>query len=254
MTRAKKTIAALSLAGMAVCGAAFAVSGTRPRAVDAKVVRAAESGYCVIPAWRSANYSQIKLSASEGEEFDIETQIEEFVQVNFRVEIPLIRGPLPKVVPNTASTAQTAQEASECPISEAEIIMMAKVMKRECGGLVGIYGGVSAKARQAAVAWCALNRLDSEDPYYPDTLAEVLTQSGAFAWIPNTYVDPELLDLARDVVNRWWRERNGETDVGRTLPKEYLFFAGRNGENHFRDKYSGNFTYWDWSMPDPYMI
>lgn len=244
MTRAKKTIAALSLAGMAVCGAAFAVSGTRPKAVDAKVVRAAESGYCVVPAWQSANYRQIKLSSSEAEEFEIEPQIEEIVQINFRVEIPLIRG----LVPTVAHDAQEAREP--CPISETEILMLAKVIKREAGGITWNAYGVSGKARQAAVAWCALNRLDSPD--YPDTLAGVLTYPYAFAYIADTYVSDEILDLARDVVDRWWREKCGETDVGRTLPANYFFFAGDGKENHFRTNFSAPFTYWNWDCADPY--
>lgn len=211
--------------------------------VFSPLAKADSTGYCVIPAWKLSE------SSCDAELYEEETETEVFVQIktaDLYTDVRRIAG----FVPTNRTTA--AQEPAPCPISEAEKIIMAKVLKRECGGLQGFFGGVSAKARQAAVVWCALNRLDSDDPYYPDTLAGVLTQSGAFAWIPDTYVDPELLDLAEDVVSRWWREKNGETDVGRTLPANYLFFAGRNGENYFRDKYSGNFKYWDWSLADPY--
>ena len=238
-TKKNNRRAAVLVAGAVIAGA-VAVS---PLAV------ADATGYCVIPAWKTAETISrpVKPYVRNAEVFDIEPD-SGFVQVrtaDLHVEVT----PKIGIIPNAVQSVNAAQN---CPITEDELVIMAKVLKRECGGLKGVYGGVSAKARQAAVVWCALNRLDSEDPYYPDTLAGVLTQSGAFAWIPDTYVDTELLDLARDVVGRWWREKNGETDVGRTLPKEYLFFAGRNGENHFRDKYSGNFTYWDWSLADPY--
>lgn len=222
----KKRTAAL-VAGAVIAGA-VAVS---------PLAMADDAGYCVIPAWKAAQTVTVSTAVLEAEPM-VQTK-------DLFTEMVRYDGVVP-------TKTQSVQEARQCPISEDEIIMLGKVLKRECGGLQGVYGGVSAKARQAAVAWCALNRLDSEDPYYPDTLAGVLTQSDAFAWIPDTKVDPELLDLARDVVGRWWREKNGETDVGRTLPKEYLFFAGRNGENHFRDNYFAPFTYWDWSLADPY--
>lgn len=46
-------------------------------------------------------------------------------------------------------------------------------------------------------------------------------------------------------------EKNGETDVGRVLPKEYTFFIGDGFENHFTDEWKST-DYWDWSLPSPY--
>lgn len=229
MKTKKNTRRTAALVAGAVIAGAVAVS---------PLAMADDAGYCVIPAWKAAQTVTVSTAVLEAEPM-VQTK-------DLYTEMARYDGVVP-------TKTQSVQEARQCPISEDEIIMLAKVLKRECGGLQGVYRGVGAKARQAAVAWCALNRLDSEDPYYPDTLAGVLTQSGAFAWIPDTYAGQELIDLARDVVSRWWREKNGETDVGRTLPKEYLFFAGDGKENHFRDKYAGNFTYWDWSLADPYI-
>lgn len=139
----RRTVAALSLAGMAVCGAAFAVSGTRAKTVDARVVRAEESGYCVVPAWCSANDDQIKLSTSEAEEFEIEPQIEELVQVNFHVDVPLIMGCVP--VPNKAQDKQEAQPAMR-------YLGQFKITGYDtCSRCCGKTDGVTASGTQATV-------------------------------------------------------------------------------------------------------
>lgn len=146
-----------------------------------------------------------------------------------------------------------APPPSPCPISEDEITLLAKVLYRECQVLYwrGAQFGVSYQARQAAVAWCALNRLDSPD--FPNTLTDVLLYPNAFSYTDDTPVTDELLWLARDVVNRWWAEKQGAENVGRTLPKSYTFFRGVNSENHFRNAFTEPYTIWDWSLPDPYV-
>jgi len=110
--------------------------------------------------------------------------------------------------------------------------------------------GVDSKAEQAAVIWCALNRVDDER--WPDTIAEVVTQPGQFAYSKHDPVTTELRELAKDVVSRWIDEKLGAAEVGRVLPREYVFFAGRHGHNRFRTAYEGNGEYWDWSLPNPY--
>ena len=52
-------------------------------------------------------------------------------------------------------------------------------------------------------------------------------------------------------MQRWNAEKNGKTDVGRVLPKEYTFFIGDGFENHFTDEWKST-DYWDWSLPSPY--
>ena len=56
---------------------------------------------------------------------------------------------------------------------------------------------------------------------------------------------------AADFIDRWQREKQGETDVGRVLPPEYLFFGGDGKHNTFRTEWDGG-EYWDWSWPSPY--
>lgn len=227
-----KIIIAGTLAIATICGTGFSFPQTKAEAASV----------CVIPG-RSANYQQIRLPARQADFSENAAEFEEPKQVKtFAVVEKTYIGILP----------EPEEERPECPISEDEIVMLAKVLKRECGGLSsqGTKYGVTYTARQAAVAWCALNRLD--DPRYPDTLAGVLTYPGAFAWIPATTPGEDMLWLARDVVDRWWREKCGEADVGRTLAADFFFFAGNGKENRFRNNYFAPFVYWDWSGEDPY--
>lgn len=109
--------------------------------------------------------------------------------------------------------------------------------------------GVPSKAEQAAVAWCVLNRVDAG---YGDTVLEVVSAPGQFVGYSIYYpVTDELAELAKDVLTRWYKEKDGETDVGRTLPSDYYYFNGSGGHNWFRKEFRSS-TYWDWSLPDPY--
>lgn len=111
---------------------------------------------------------------------------------------------------------------------------------------------VCSTTERAAVAWCILNRVDSTDPFYPDDIIGVVTQSRQFHGYDAEHpVMPELYDLALDVIERWVEEKTGAEDVGRVLPAEYLFFGGDGKHNHFRTEWDGG-TVWDWSLPSPY--
>ena len=108
--------------------------------------------------------------------------------------------------------------------------------------------GIPSDMEKAAVIWCILNRVDSEDPYYPDTILGVVRQKGQFhGYSPNHPVWDNLLAIVDDVLYRW--ATDGE---GRVLPKEYIFFAcNSKGHNVFRTEFTGG-TRWDWSLPNPY--
>ena len=126
---------------------------------------------------------------------------------------------------------------------EEEIIMIAKIIYREAR---------SSKVpveRKAAVVWCILNRVDSNK--FPNSIKAVIKQRRQFAWVSRTPVKKEFVELARDVLSRWLLEKEGFEDSGRTLPKEYLYFAANKGQNRFRIAYKGK-SYWNWSLPDPY--
>lgn len=117
-----------------------------------------------------------------------------------------------------------------------------------------IYGEalVCSTTERAAVAWCILNRVDSDDSYYPDDIIGVIVQPGQFHGYDAEHpVLPELQELALDVIDRWQREKDGETDTGRVLPQDYLFFSGDGRHNYFRTDWRGGAS-WDWSLPNPY--
>ena len=109
--------------------------------------------------------------------------------------------------------------------------------------------GVRSKAERAAVAWCILNRADA----WGESIEAVVTaprQFHGYRWWGEC--PQEHLDLAADVLTRWHAEREGEEDVGRTLPAEYLYFYGDGVRNHFSKEYKSR-IYWDWSLTDPYI-
>lgn len=111
-----------------------------------------------------------------------------------------------------------------------------------------------SKTEQAAVVWCILNRVDSDDPFYEESIIGVVTQEDQFhGYAQGNPVQTELYTLALDVLSRWQAEKNGADDVGRVLPAEYLFFSGDGERNHFRTEWKGGET-WDWSMESPYEV
>lgn len=143
-----------------------------------------------------------------------------------------------------------AAPMAECEVvypSETDAEIIAQVLYEECRYL--------PELEQSAVVWVILNRVDSTAAYFPDTVAEVCTQKiGSmymFAYSPDAPVEEALYLLAMDVLQRWCDEKNGHAEVGRTLPKEYLYFWGDGKHNYFRKEYQGK-KYWDWTLPNPY--
>ena len=108
--------------------------------------------------------------------------------------------------------------------------------------------GVKSTTEQAACVWCVLNRCDK----WNMTILEVVTAPHQFAGYDPSYpVDDELLGLCEDVLTRYFSEKDGEADVGRVLPPDYLFFSVDGERNHFRNAYKGG-QIWDWTLPSPY--
>ena len=127
---------------------------------------------------------------------------------------------------------------AEIVLDEAEVDLLARTIYAEARGL--------SVTEQAAVAWCVLNRVDAGY----GTLTEVLTAPHQFAtW--HGEIAQEQRDIAADVLTRWEQEKLGEDEVGRVLPREYLWFTGDGVRNYFRDAYTGG-EYWDWGLESPY--
>ena len=128
--------------------------------------------------------------------------------------------------------------------SESDVELIAKTVWQEARG-------IERKAEQAAVVWCILNRVD--DDRWGDTIAEVVTAPHQFAYDAGAPVTDELRRLAEDVLERWRREKKGETDVGRVLPAEYVFFDGDGSHNHFRREYEHTGEYSGFEGENPYV-
>ena len=125
--------------------------------------------------------------------------------------------------------------------TKQDAIDIAKVLYAECRG-------VPSTTEQACVAWTILNSVDK----YESTVYSVVRAPNQYAFRSGSPVNDDLLDLAYDVLDRWNREKNGETGVGRVLPPEYTFFEGDGSHNHFRDNYNGSYNIWDYSLESPY--
>lgn len=88
---------------------------------------------------------------------------------------------------------------------------------------------------KAKVVWVILNRVD--DSRFPDTIQGVVTQPCQFyGYSPSFPVEPEILAVVNDVLNRWNMEKNGAA-VTRELLPEYVFFTGDGAQNYFRAVY-----------------
>lgn len=140
----------------------------------------------------------------------------------------------------------------ESNVKEEDIKALGNTLYGEARGLTD--------TEMSAVAWCILNRLDNGK--YGASLIEVVSAKNQFSgYVKNrTYKSDkakELLnhceEIARDVLVRHELELNGVENVGRTLPKEYLYFLGYKGHNHFTTTWKGNVE-WNWSLESPYDI
>lgn len=142
------------------------------------------------------------------------------------------------------ATEQSETDAETVPLyTDREVELIAKTVYGEA--LV-----TNSDMEMAAVAWCILNRVDS--PLYPDTIEEVVTQRRQFHGYNEQHpVTTRIENLVRDVLDRWYAEKDGVTDSGRVLPKEYIYFEGDGRHNHYSTEWLVE-EYWDWSLPNPY--
>lgn len=144
----------------------------------------------------------------------------------------------------TPSREVVAKEPEKKFYTDADAVALAQVAWGEARGvpaLETVEGSVSTKCQQAAVMWTVLNRFDAG---YSDTILSTVSAANQFhGYNKNHPVEDDLLALAYDVLDRWNREKNGETDIFRELPSDYFWFYGDGKHNHFRNKYSGGERY-----------
>lgn len=176
------------------------------------------------------------------QEYRIEKLEDRVNSLSVDLDQPVESTPAITYTPPPVETQSTVDYSSLYPPTNEEIEILAKILYQEARG-------VTDKAQQAAVVWCILNRVD--DGYWGDTIEQVATYPKAFAWVPDTPVEGELMLLVSDVCERWNLEKSGVENVGRTLPKEYLYFTGDGERNNFTQGWRGS-EIWDWSLPSPY--
>ncbi len=130
--------------------------------------------------------------------------------------------------------------------TENDVTMLAKVAYCEARG-------IKSKTEIACVMWTILNRFDSGK--YGSSIAGIITAPNQFAYYRSARTVSDygydLKELARDVLSRWNREKNGETEVGRVLPASYCWYTGDGRNNHFRNAYRGG-NRWNYSLQSPY--
>lgn len=130
-----------------------------------------------------------------------------------------------------------------------DAVMIAKTMFNEARG-------IQSKTEIACIGWTCLNRVDAgKKAGFRDTISGCLTQAKQIAYsagAPTTSdYGYDLIALAADVLDRWSREKAGQSNVGRVLPRDYMWYAGNGAHNYFRNKFQGG-TRWTYSLPSPY--
>lgn len=156
------------------------------------------------------------------------------------------RNPAPamEAIPLVYKTESDTQTQNFTP-DEAEVEMLAKTIWGEARG-------VKSTTEKAAVAWCILNRVDSEGYACGGDIEHVLTFPGQFVgYNEDNPLTDECKKIAADVLTRWAAEKAGVKGAGRVLPKQYIYFTGDGEHNYFTDEWKGGNT-WDWSLPSPY--
>lgn len=142
-------------------------------------------------------------------------------------------------------TINTKSSEPKQDFNEEEVNALAKLVYGEARGCDIL--------QQAGVVWCILNRIDSDNEYFPDTIMEVVKQPNQFFGYKKDFpIVPEIQDIVIDVLNRWTAEHAGAESVGRVLPKDYLCFSGDGKLNYFTKEYNST-DIWDWSLYNPYI-
>lgn len=147
-----------------------------------------------------------------------------------------------------AEEAKREADAEFLQTYHTEAVMIAKTMYGEAKG-------IGSKRELSMIAWTILNRFDSGQ--FGTTIAEVITSPRQFAYRKSAptvnQCGVDLLSLAEDVLLRWQAEREGQTEVGRTLPKGYYYYWGDGFHNYFKTTDRGKGQLWFEGYGDPYV-
>lgn len=155
--------------------------------------------------------------------------------------------------PDEEVTDQTAAEDNNNEVDIVDLTIKNNFTNKEIDYIAKTVWGEArglSKTQQAGVVWTILNRFD--DGRFGKEIIRVITAPSQFAGYKSSHpVDPEIRNLVIDVLNRYAQEKAGIENVGRVLPKDYLYFRGNGKTNLFSEKLNSNNT-WDWSLESPY--
>ena len=145
-------------------------------------------------------------------------------------------------VENITNGVEAVEPVIENPFTNEEIDYIAKTVWGEARGL--------SRTHQAGVIWTILNRYD--DGKFGEGVIGVVTAPHQFAgYRSGNPVDPEIRELVVDVLDRHSQEKAGIKNVGRVLPKDYLYFRGNGRVNLFSKEWNSK-NIWNWSLESPY--
>ena len=148
---------------------------------------------------------------------------------------------------------QAKQERAEAErqafldVHYSDAVMMAKTMYGEAKG-------IGDKRELSMICWTILNRYESGR--FGGSISAIITSPRQFAYRASAptvnQCGVDLLALSQDVLSRWYREKQGEADVGRTLPPGYCFYYGDGRHNYFRTSDRGKGYLYFEGYGDPY--
>ena len=155
--------------------------------------------------------------------------------------------------PDEEVTDQTPVEDNNSEVEVVELVIENSFTNEEIDHIAKTVWGEArglSKTHQAGVVWSILNRYD-DGRFGKDVIGVVTAPSQFAGYRSGNPVDPEIRDLVVDVLDRYSQEKAGIDNVGRVLPKEYLYFRGNGRVNLFSKKWNSN-NVWDWSLESPY--
>lgn len=166
-----------------------------------------------------------------------EMETEEIITTYLITELD-IEADLTEEVEFAAPTTTTIVSTN---IKETDVIILAKILYSECDV-------VRSETERACVIWTILNRVDKNHT----SIEYEVTKPHQFAWNSKAPVQDNHVNLARDVLQRWYAEKETGENCGRVLPKDYCFFYGDGRHNHFYKDWEKKNITWDYSLPSPY--
>lgn len=151
---------------------------------------------------------------------------------------------------NFKSLIESYKNRIECTKNyrgETDAEVLAKTMNREAGGFN--LSVPQAKMEVACVGWTILNAFDTGR--FGQSITAICNPDYV-AYNYNTVIREDLLELATDILIRWYLEKDGYVDIGRVLPDGYVYFYGDGLHNYFRNVFNNTNNIWDYSLNNPY--